>query len=202
MIEYTLDGKVAGVYVGDDPNTLITTARDRVEVDFAGFLGDHHSGLTRKSDSRTPKYPRGTEIRNDRQISIVSVEDLATAARRMALDELQAEWIGANLLLEGIPNFSRLPANTRLYFGGGVVLVITGENHPCRTAGRAIAEKTGDDGAVDRFPKAARGLRGVVAVVELPGVVAAGEAVRAEVPATTPYSPAAGDPAGISEAAS
>ena len=62
-----INGAVAGVYLGDRPGTLVSTAHEQVQVDFAGFVGDQHAGLTRKSDSRTPHYARGTEIRNDRQ---------------------------------------------------------------------------------------------------------------------------------------
>lgn len=189
MTQYKLEGRVCGVYLGRDPDSLITSACEQVQADFSGFQGDRHAGLTRRSDSRTPQYPRGTEIRNDRQVSIVSVEDLAAAARKMQMHALEAEWLGANLLIEGIPNLSRLPPNTRLYFSGGAALVISGENHPCRVAGRAIEDQSGMAGAVDLFPKAARGLRGVVAVVELPGIIAAGETVRAEVPAAPTYSP-------------
>jgi hypothetical protein len=78
---------VISVFLGLDPRSLITTRQFQVKVTWAGFEGDKHAGITRWSDGRTPHYPRGTEIRNDRssntKISLapVLVEGLATGIR-------------------------------------------------------------------------------------------------------------------------
>ena len=45
-------------------------------------------------------------IRNDRQISIVSAEELALIAKELHVPEVKPEWLGANLLISGIPNLS------------------------------------------------------------------------------------------------
>jgi hypothetical protein len=48
---------------------------------FAGMEGDCHGGITRKSDSRMLKqYKPNTEVRNSRQLSILSAEELAELA--------------------------------------------------------------------------------------------------------------------------
>ena len=60
-------------------------SRTEVEVTFEGFAGDRHAGLTMASGSRTPQYPRGTEIRNSRQVSCVSQEDLDAVAGALGL---------------------------------------------------------------------------------------------------------------------
>src|SRR5207244_3025309 len=109
-------------------------------LDFAGVVGDRHAGLTRATTSREPWYPRGTVIRNDRQVSIVSEEELALVARAMGLALLEPRWIGANLCLRGVTDVSALPPGTRLSFAGGAVLHVEAENGPCRIAGRSIAE--------------------------------------------------------------
>jgi len=191
-IHYRLAGKVMGVLLGLDPNTLVTTLQDQVQATFSGFDGDHHAGITRKSDSRTPHYPRGTEIRSDRQVSIVSVEELAIVSERMGLAEIRAEWLGANLLIQGIPNLTLLPPGTRFFFSAGATLVVTAENLPCRNAGKAIEQASGVDGIQDLFPKAGMHLRGVVACVEKPGVIKNGEDVRVETPLQVMYTPEAG----------
>jgi hypothetical protein len=49
-------------------------------IGFDGVEGDYHAGPTRKSGGREPWYPRGTEIRNERQLSIVAADELAMAA--------------------------------------------------------------------------------------------------------------------------
>ncbi len=152
---------------------------------FDGIAGDYHAGQTRRSGGREPWYSRGTEIRNERQLSIVSADELSVIASRMDLAELKPEWIGANLVIDGIPHLSMLPAGTMLFFANGVTLKIDGQNHPCRLAGRSVADNAG---MADReagsllFPKAAKRLRGLVGWVEKPGTVATGEEISVRVP--------------------
>ena len=67
-------GRVNAVLLGDFPDTHITRRVSQVEVDFSGFIGDHHSGLTMLSGDRTPYYPKGTKIRNYRQVTILSMK--------------------------------------------------------------------------------------------------------------------------------
>ena len=76
---------------------------------------DFHAGHTRRSGGREPWYPRGTEMRNERQLSIVAADELAMVAERMAIAEIRPEWIGANLVLEGVPRLSMLPSGTLLF---------------------------------------------------------------------------------------
>lgn len=179
-----LSATVAGVYhaPGDD---FQTRAVDRLDLSFEGIAGDFHSGTTRRSGGREPWYPRGTEIRNERQLTIVSPQELSVIARRMDLAEVKPEWIGANLLLDGVAQLSFLPAGTLLFFTGGVTLKVDTQNRPCRIAGRSIAENAGmadlQAGAL-LFPKVARRLRGLTAWVEKPGRIEAGEAVSVRVP--------------------
>jgi MOSC domain-containing protein YiiM len=159
------------------------------QVSFAGFEGDRHTGLTMRSGGRTPHYPRGTEIRNSRQVSIVSLEELITIAAELNLPRLQPGWLGANLCLSGIPLLTRLPAGTRLFFAQGVTLVVEGENKPCTTAGKTIqAQFPGVNGLAERFPKAGIGLRGLVAWVEKPGIIRPGDHFTAQIPEIQPYS--------------
>ena len=171
-------GIIAGVYLGLDRDALVTTRQAQVEVDFEGFAGDKHAGFTRPADSRTPQYPRGTPIRNERQVSIVSLEELSQIAATLELPEILPEWLGANLALQGIPNLTLLSAGTRLTFAQGVVLVVQAENRPCTGPGRVIEAQYQRSGLESAFPKAAMHLRGLVAVVERPGVIAVGDTVR------------------------
>ncbi|RVA41617.1 molybdenum cofactor sulfurase, partial [Mesorhizobium sp. M7A.F.Ca.CA.004.11.1.1] len=110
---------------------------------------------------------------------------------RMGLAEIRPEWIGANLVIEGVPNLSMLPAGTLLFFKGGVTIKIDVQNGPCRIAGRSIAENAGmadvEAGAL-LFPKVAKRLRGVVAWVEKPGTVRVREEISVRVPEQWIYS--------------
>lgn len=186
-IQQRLNGNTLGVYLGLDKISFVTTSQTRVTVTFAGFEGDRHAGITRKADSRTPQYPRGTEIRNDRQVSIVSVEELAQIATEMGLPEIKPEWLGANLSLQGIPNLTALPAMTRLFFGAGAVLVIQAENLPCQHPGKIIQDAYARPDLQGLFPKAGMHLRGLVACVEKPGAILQGDPVDVEIPQQTLY---------------
>ncbi|WP_020185488.1 hypothetical protein [Methylopila sp. 73B] len=147
-----------------------------------GVPGDPHAGFTRRAGPREPWHPRGAEIRSGRQLSIVSVEELAEIASAMGHSVVEAGWIGADLVMEGLPSLSFLPAGTRLFFEGGACVVVEAQNAPCRHAGRAIAGHTGRPGDELSFPKIAKRLRGVVASVERVGEVAAGSDVVVRVP--------------------
>ena len=141
-----------------------------LKLDFEGIVGNRHRGMTRRADARVPYLKRGTEMRNTRHLSIVSVEDCAEIARRLDLAAFDPAWIGANLVVEGIPHFSYLPRGAKLIFDGGVILTNEDQNAPCSIAGEAVMlANPGRDDIKAAFPKVAKGLRGVVVTVEHPG---------------------------------
>lgn len=179
-----LTARVAAVYRAPE-DRFETRPVDALMLDFEGIAGDFHRGHTRRSGGREPWYPRGTEMRNERQLSIVAPDELAEIASRMGIAEMRPEWIGANLLLEGITRLSMLPSGTLLFFSGGVTLKVDAQNGPCRVAGRSVAEAAGMadlDGGALLFPKVAKRLRGLVAWVEKPGRLTPGETITARIP--------------------
>ncbi|MDX8511709.1 MOSC domain-containing protein [Mesorhizobium captivum] len=158
---------------------------EELRLGFDGIEDDFHAGATRRSGGREPWYPRGAEMRNERQLSLVAADELAIVAERMGLREIKPEWIGANLLVEGVPHLSMLPAGSLLFFKGGVTIKVDGQNKPCRVAGQSIAEhaRAADhDATALLFPKTAKRLRGLVAWVEKPGVIKVGEEISVRVP--------------------
>ncbi|WP_299472128.1 molybdenum cofactor sulfurase [uncultured Roseibium sp.] len=180
---FKVSGNVEGVLRTVSTDDFQTTAVESLELTFEGIPGDRHAGFTRRSGGREPWYPRGTEMCNERQVSILSVEELVLVAERMGIAKLMPEWIGGNILLSAVPNLTRLPARTRLVFDGGAVIRIDGENIPCRFSGEAIGSHNPEREGLDLlFPKVARGLRGVVGYIEKPGVIRPGETVTAHVP--------------------
>ncbi len=181
--KFKVRGRVAGVFRTLSPEDFQTAAVESLELGFDGILGDRHAGMTRRSGGREPWYPRGTEMCNERQVSILSVEELETIAGRMTLEEVRSEWIGGNITLSGISSVTRLPPRTRLVFEGGVVIRVDGDNLPCRFAGAAVAGNYPDREGLDLlFAERARGLRGLVGYVERPGVIRPGEEVVAHIP--------------------
>jgi hypothetical protein len=158
---------------------------EEIALDLGGIPGSRHHGFTRKAGPREPWYPRGMEMRSARQLTVVSEEELPEIAAAMNVPRIAAEWIGANIVLEGIQRLSWLPAGTRLIFAEATI-VVEAQNAPCHISGKSIARHLDPDGKVPglslEFPKKARGLRGLVASVERTGIVRSGEQISVKVP--------------------
>ena len=185
------EASVAGLFaaLGD---TSVTEPVEHLVLSFEGIDGDIHAGYTRKSGGREPWYARGTEMRNERQLSIVCLDELAQAANGMGIARIAPEWIGANMVLAGVPRLSMLPPRTVLFFENGVTLRIDGQNAPCRFAGAKIAENYPEHNQTElalSFPKAAKRLRGLVAWVEVPGTIGHDETVQLKVPEQWTWQP-------------
>lgn len=138
---------------------------DGLKLDFAGPEGEDHGGLTRPSCSRvTALYPRGTEIRNTRQISILAAEDLESIAETLGIAKMDPSWLGATMVIRGIPDFSYLPPSARLQFADGSTLTVDMQNEPCNLPAKVIEQAAPGFGR--GFKNAASGRRGVTAWVE------------------------------------
>ncbi len=148
---------------------------------FSGPEGEAHGGLTRPSCSRVlAQYPRNTEIRNTRQFTVLSQEELAQIAAAMGLEALDPALVGASMVIAGIPDFSHLPPSSRLQGEHGATLVVDMQNRPCTLPARPI--ETRHPGHGRAFKPAAEGLRGLTAWVEREGTFSLGETVRLHVP--------------------
>lgn len=166
-----------------DGEGFATRGVPQLPVTLEGIPGDRHAGFARPADSRVPWYPRGTPIRNSRQLSLVAMDELAEIAGRLGIAELRPEWIGANLVIEGIGRLTSLPPGTRLLFPGGGALAVEGENAPCRHAGAAVGAFNADKPGLDlAFVQQAKGLRGLVAWVERAGELVAGSEIDVRIP--------------------
>lgn len=178
-------GRCIALMIEDQAAYPQTKRADAVAIELSGLPGTRHYGFTRKAGAREPWYKRGMEMRSGRQITIVSQEELAVIANIMGLPKIEPEWIGANIVVTGIPHFSFLPSGTRIHFADATV-VVEAQNAPCRIAGKAIAQHVAPDaapGGLDLdFAKKAKGLRGVVASVERAGPIRTGEDIVVKVP--------------------
>ena len=158
----------------------------RLSFTFAGPAGDCHSGETRPSDSRNVQlYRRKTPIRNVRQVTLLSVEELAKTAEILGIPAIDPSWFGANIVVSGIPDFTLLLPSTRLQFSSGATLVADMENHPCSQ----IAEVVGrhHPQVQKKVVKAAMHRRGVTAWVEREGDIARGDEITVWLPPNRPY---------------
>ena len=180
-------GRCETLYVEGEPYPE-TRQVETLLLDLKGIPGTRHYGFTRQAGPREPWYPRGMEMRSGRQLTIVSMEELAAIAAAMQVDRVAPEWIGANVATSGIANLTLLPSGTRVAFAEAT-LVVEAPNAPCRISGKAIARHLTPDappGGLDlAFPKMAKGLRGLVASVERGGTIRAGEPITVKVPPQT-----------------
>jgi MOSC domain len=175
------------VWLGFQPvpvKKLVITSQpvEAMPLSFAGFAGEVHAGVTRPSCSRVLKqHPRDTVIRNVRQLCVVSAEEMAEVARDVGLAAMDYAWVGASLVLEGIPDLTHLPPSSRLQGPDGVTLVVDMENLPCQEP--AVTIEKARPGQGKGFKAAAAGKRGVTAWVEREGTLRLGDVVRLHVPA-------------------
>lgn len=124
-----------------DKPAVETIPLDRMVLDWGGYAGDIHSGVTRPSCSRVlPQFPRGTEIANARALSITCADETAEVAAKMGLDQLRPDWLGTSIELRGIPDFSYLPPSARLQAENGTTLVVDLNNRPCQFPAKTIEE--------------------------------------------------------------
>ena len=172
-------------WLGVNPDrdaALETQALHEMALSFAGFASESRAGLTRPSDSRVlAQYKRGTPIRNTRQLSILSAEDLEAIAADMGIAALDPALLGASMVIRGIPDFSHVPPSARLQDEvTGTTLTIDMENRPCTLPAKPIDARYPGMGA--RFKRAAQNRRGVTAWVEREGVIALGATLRLHIP--------------------
>ena len=171
-----------------DAQEIETVALDEMALTFAGHAGEVHAGLTRPSCSRVvAQHPVGTEIRNVRQVSVVSAEELAVVAEKIGLEAFDPAWVGASVVVQGIPDFSHIPPSSRLQGPGGATLTVDMQNRPCQLPAKTIEAVRPGHGKA--FKPAAQGLRGVTAWVEREGCLHLGDTLRLHVPDQSAWSP-------------
>lgn len=170
-----------GHVTSDDRAELMAVGLGQMDLTFEGIAGSVHKGATRASCSRvTSQYAKGTSIRNERQLSIISDEEMAMIAAKMGLESLDPARLGASLVVRGIPDFSHIPPSSRLQAPSGATLLVDMENRPCQLPARSL-EKV-HPGQGKGFKAAARGLRGVTASVAAEGALQVGDTLRLHIP--------------------
>lgn len=174
--------------VTSQKDNIRSAPQTEINATYAGQAGAVHAGLTRPSCVRVrDMYSEGTEIRNVRQFSVVSAEELALIAADLGLAKIEPEWLGASIVLEGIEDFSHVPPSSRLQNEDGTALVIDMQNFPCGYPGREIEKDHPGQGR--QFAKVAEGRRGVTAWVEREGPLRLGDKMRLHVPSQRMWQP-------------
>lgn len=177
-----------GALETDDRTALKSEPRDHIDLTFDGVAGECHHGLTRPSCSRvTSQYPKGTAIKNERQVCIISEEELAQIATKMGLNTIDPARLGATIVIRGIPDFTFVPPSSRLQAPSGATVTVDMENRPCHLVSRSLVAEHGDMDVT--FKAAAKNLRGVCAWVAAEGCIAVGDTLTLHIPDQRPWSP-------------
>jgi hypothetical protein len=177
-------GKVESLCIDGKPVGLIYFR-------IAGPKGDRHRGITRALSGhdgayiRTSRLQKGSEVFNWRSWTGLSKEELDDIENVLGV-HAPPGCLLENIVVSGIPNFSKLPPTSRLVFpgerGGGseitqTILAVWEENGPCDGVGKRLEAHHGQPGLSARFIKAAQNKRGVMGLVLSPGVVRIGDTV-------------------------
>jgi hypothetical protein len=179
-----IPGQVLSLHTGDGED-LSKHKVESLMAEIGGFAGDKHAGPDREAWEGEWE-PKGTVRRNERHWSAVSAEELAHITDCLDLTEpLRPSTLGANLCVEGIPEFSLLPKGSKLVFPSGAVLLIEEYNPPCSDMGEQVKSKYSSRSGKLESPQSwlrpASGRRGVVGVVDVPGEIRSGDKFEARI---------------------
>jgi len=177
-------GQLVSVNLGSPGSDLIKEPCDSLKAELDGFVGDRHRSLQRECWAGD-KQPEGSIRRNERMWSAMSAEEITQIEQGMDLKEpLQASDLGVNLCFQGIPDFSQLPMGTMLTFPSGAVLKVEEYNPPCKEMGQKLTSiyttNSGKSLSNTDFSRHAKFCRGLVGVVEVAGIISAGDEVTVE----------------------
>ena len=169
-------GKIDSLFLGVIGEELIKRSVKQLEFRLDGVIGDRHAGFERVTWEGDDKQVANTLRRNERQWSAVSSEELDEISEKMNLRvPLNAGDIGANFCVSGANNFSKLPKGTIFKFDSGVELIVEEYNPPClgmsKNLAQNILDKNGNVLDETLFLQVAKYLRGLVGVVEVPGII-------------------------------
>ena len=179
--DYTAIVTWLGVVTNADRRELLAEPRQQLDLTFEGIAGSVHGGATRASCTRVKsQYPKGTEIRNERQLSLISEEELAEIATLIGVETIDPARLGASMVLRGLPDFSFLPPSSRLQAPSGATLTVDMQNRPCQFPAKSIEHAAPGKGK--GFKPAAEGRRGVTASVAREGAVSVGDVLRLHIP--------------------
>ena len=180
----TLIGNVISLHAGDQED-LGKPPCQSLDAELGGFDGDKHRGPARET-WEGEWQAAGTVRRNERQWSAVSAEELELISERLDLSKmLSPATLGANLCIQGVPEFSLLPKGTTLWFPSGAVLAVEEYNPPCSDMGAQIASKyttrSGEPLTDTTWMRPAAGRRGLVGVIDVPGEIRIGDEIEVRV---------------------
>lgn len=165
------------------------TQLESIDFEITGPNGDKHSSSLRQLSGHDGIYittsdrVRGDWIFNFRTWTALSREEIDQVDS--ALDvKIPPGCLLENVIVSGIPNFSKLPPTTRLVFKSRQedgfmrpILAVWEENGPCKTVGRRLENLYAREGLKSAFISLAKNKRGLMGFVLGIGTVKVGDRV-------------------------
>lgn len=174
------------------------TILTKMELLAEGPRGDCRNGIYRPTTVRDREWAKeGTYALNHRQVSITSTGESVNATMKINeglpseghIDTITADDWMSNMHLQGIPNLSALPGSTICFRSKGgnlrtATLFITEVNSPCHIPYARLKARMGGHllFSVKDFREATKNLRGVVAIVRVPGWIKVGDTAIVIIP--------------------
>jgi hypothetical protein len=166
-------------------------AVDEIKFALDGPQGDAHCAFVRTLGGHDGEYARTSELRkgapifNWRAWTGLSLEEMQETENALGA-EIPPGCLLENIVVSGVPNFSKLPPASRLVLpvrrgesgSRQAILAVWEENTPCTVVGARLAAFHNQPRLKNHFVSAARNRRGVVGFVLAPGLVRKGDEVR------------------------
>jgi MOSC domain-containing protein YiiM len=172
-----VSGRVIAVNVSPAHTmTKPNVARIRL-IEGLGVEGDAHAGVTVKHRSRVARDPTQPNLRQVHLIHAELFDELRTKGF-----EIAPGLMGENVTTRGV-DLLGLPTGALLHVGASAIVKVTGLRNPCYQLDglqKGLMQATLDRDADGELVRKA----GIMGVVIAGGDVAAGDAVRMEVPAS------------------
>ncbi len=181
-----IKAKLISVNIGSAGTDLVKKPCNSLQAELDGFVGDRHRSLEREC-WKGDKQAEGSIRRNERMWSGMSVEEMSDIEHKMDLKgPLLASDLGVNLCFQGIADFSQLPKGTTLTFPSGAELIVEEYNPPCKDMSHKLASlyttNSGEIVAKGAFSRHAKYCRGLVGIIEVAGIINAGDQVIVKLP--------------------
>lgn len=174
---------VLWVYVWEQNSAASREVR-KLHCFLDGVRDDRHRGFSRFSMAREIDFiQKDQEVFNLRQVTVVSERENERIAQELWIASIEATDLWANILLDWLPNLSKLPVWCIIRFSRGVFLMLTWDNFPCIVAGTQVQTATPEVLWIDKgFVKASIHRRGQTAIVYKTWVIKAWDTYEIIVP--------------------
>lgn len=191
-----LHGVVEAVLIAPSFDSIVSVEVPKIELFIhSGIKGDRHAGRrlmdVREYELKEFGFLKDMEIANYREFSAISVEELAVVTQGMHLTKpLPFGLLGENIVISGIPDFSKIPPGSLMFFKKSnemirtAVLAVWRKNEPCHLPANEIKIRVpGLAGrVVTEFKSWAQGRRGLVGSVYCSGTIHKGDSVIIKIP--------------------